>query len=711
MQSSNTSYRGIDCFRLIAAFLVIAIHTAPLSAFHATGDFILTRIIARVAVPFFLMTSGFFLISRYRYNENKLFAFLKKAALIYGISILIYIPLNLYNGYFQMEQLLPNILRDLFFDGTAYHLWYLPASMIGSVIAWFCVKKAGFQNALFFTLALYIVGLLGDSYYGLTAKLPLLSGVYDGLFELFDYTRNGLFFAPVFFVLGGMIADRSICLSLKSSLTGFAVSLSLLLCEGMLLHSFKLQRHDSMYLLLPLCMYFLFCALTHWKGKRSSLLRNSALIIYLIHPMVIVAVRMIAKLTHTQPVLVENSLVHFLAVSILSAGFSVLLAKFLEKFKARRTSRSATDRAWLELDLNNLKHNITALQSAMPDKCELMAVVKAEAYGHGAYEVSRCVNQMGVRAFAVATIDEGIALRRYGITGEILILGFTDPARARELKRYDLTQTLLDYTYALLLNKQGYLVKAHIKIDTGMHRLGFDWTDSAAVLKAFALKKVQISGIYTHLSASDSLAPEDITFTHLQIQRFYQLIDCLKEHDVSIPKVHIQSSYGLLNYPELTCNYVRAGIALYGVLSSPNDKTRLQLDLRPVLSLKARIALIRSIHSGESVGYGHGFVAKRDSRIAVLPIGYADGLPRKLSCGRGAVLIKGTLLPIIGQICMDQLLVDVTDMDTVSVGDIATLIGKDGASELSAPDVADYAESIANELLSRMGNRLKLGSS
>lgn len=347
------------------------------------------------------------------------------------------------------------------------------------------------------------------------------------------------------------------------------------------------------------------------------------------------------------------------------------------------------------------------LQKAMPQDCELMAVMKANAYGHRAFEVATHINQMGVKSFAVATIDEAIELRRYGISGDILILGYTNPIRAKELHKYNLIQSIVDLNHAICLNEQEYYIKSHIKIDTGMHRLGFDANDIMSILQVFELKYLDIHGIFTHLCVSDSMVDEDIDFTNRQIECFYKLIDLLSKREIKIPKIHIQSSYGFLNYPELKCDYARIGIALYGVLSSPNDTTKLQLDLRPVLSLKSQVTLIRKIQNGESVGYGRTFIANKDSIIAVLSIGYADGLPRNLSCGRGNVIINGYLAPIIGRVCMDQLLVDITDIPSVEVGSIATLIGKDDLSELSASEVADVSGSIANELLSRMGARLK----
>ena len=707
--AEKKSYAGIDCFRFIAALLIVAIHTSPLASFSETGDFILTRIIARIAVPFFLMTSGFFLISRYTYNTEKLGAFVKKTALIYGAAILIYIPINIYNGYFKMDNLLPNIIKDVVFDGTLYHLWYLPASIIGAVIAWYLVKKLNYPKALIVTSVLYLIGLFGDSYYGITEKISCLNSLYSYIFQVTDHTRNGIFFAPIFFIIGGFIADNRPQITFGKSIWGFAISFTLMFGEAFALHHFDLQRHDSMYVFLLPCMYFLFNAILHFKGERFVTLRTASLIIYIIHPMMIVVIRLFSKLLHLQNLLVENSIVHYFMVCLTSVVFSVVLTAMWNKYKPKKVKHTAdTDRAYLEIDLNNLEHNVKVLKRAMPRKCELMAVVKAEAYGHGLYEIATSINRIGVKSFAVATIDEGIGLRQYGVSGEILILGYTAPARARELRKYDLTQTLIDYEYSLRLNEQGYDVKTHIKVDTGMHRLGFDAEDIENISAVFSMKHTKVSGIYTHLCAADSAQEKDICFTNLQIDRFYNLINRLKEKGVTIPKIHIQSSYGLLNYPELKCDYVRAGVSLYGVLSSPNDRTRLQLDLRPVLSLKSKVVSLRKIKEGDSVGYNRSFVADRDSLIAVLPIGYADGYPRNLSCGKSYVLINGHQAPVVGRICMDQLLVNVTDIPDVKVGITATLIGKDGDEEISAAMVADNSESITNELLSKIGKRVKI---
>lgn len=703
----DKNYSGIDYFRFVASLLIIAIHTSPFASFSETGDFILTRVVARVAVPFFLMTSGFFLISRYAYDNSKLWAFVKKTGIIYAAAIVIYIPVNIYNGYFRMDNLLPNIIKDIVFDGTLYHLWYLPAAIIGAVIAWYLVRKFDYQTALIVTAALYFIGLFGDSYYGLSEKLNIFGGFYNLLFQISDHTRNGIFFAPVFFVLGGLIADRRRKTVFIKSVCGFGISLSLMLIEALSLHYLRWQRHDSMYVFLLPCMYFLFRSILHFKGNRITWLRTSSLIIYIIHPMMIVVIRLFAKLLHLEDFLVDNSVVHYIMVCLLSAAFSIAATLLWSKYRPKKVRYdSRTDRAYIEINLGNLEHNVRVLKRAMPPKCKLMAVVKAQAYGHGIYEISTYLEKIGVRSFAVATIDEGINLRKYGIRSEILILGYTSVYRASELKKFDLTQTLISFEYADALNKQGVMINAHIKIDTGMHRLGISNDDFLDVKKGFTMKNINVCGIFTHLCCSDSSVPDDVEFTKMQISGFYKLISDLKENGISIPKIHIQSSYGLFNYSELKCDYVRTGVALYGVKSLPDDSAKLRLDLRAVLSLKSRVILIRQIEKGDCVGYGRSFIAERDTKIAILPIGYGDGFPRSLSDGNGRALIGQYIVPVIGRICMDQLAVDITDTEGITVGDIATLIDTKGSTELSADIVAKNSGSISNELLCRMGERL-----
>ena len=699
----NKNYTGIDCFRFLAAFLIIAIHTSPLGSFSAVGDFVLTRVIARVAVPFFFTTSGFFMISRYARDEKKLTNFLKKTALLYVCRILLYIPINLYNGYFHRNDLL-QILKDILFDGTLYHLWYLPAAMLGGWIAWQLSRRLDLGKAFAVSAGLYVIGLLGDSYFGL-AKVLGLEGVYNQLFTLFDHTRNGIFFAPVFFVLGGWLAKKE-PVKAKIALPGLVISFAAMLAEALLLRKLGWQRHDSMYIFLLPVMFFLFECLLQLQGKRVGLLRDMSLAIYIIHPMGIVALRLFAKILGLEALLIDNSMAHFLAVSAGSAAVAAAWA-MLKRKRKRKPGASDTERAWIEISIGNLKNNVDVLRGCMQPGCRLMAVVKAQAYGHGDYETVAFLEESGVDAFAVATVDEGVALRKEGIRSEILILGYTAPDRARDLKRYRLTQTVIGFEHAEALSARGYDIPVHIKIDTGMHRLGLDWQDKTHLQQILSMPHLKVEGIFTHLCVSDSNTPEDVAFSQEQIRRFRVMLEQAK---VSHPKIrsHIQSSYGLLNYPELQCDYVRMGVSLYGVTSTPGDETKLQPLLRPTLSLKARVAMIRSLREGDCAGYGRAFTARRDSRIAIVPLGYADGYPRSLSCGKGKALICGKEAPIAGRVCMDQLALDVTDIPEAQIGSIATFIGVDGDLEITTPETAAAAGTISNEILSRMGRRLKM---
>ncbi|MEA4883272.1 MAG: serine racemase VanT catalytic subunit [Clostridia bacterium] len=711
--SPREATAGIDYFRAVAAFLVVANHTSPLSSLNGTADLILTRIIARIAVPFFFMTSGFFLLrgqmTGQEADRSKLLRFVAKTAMLYAIAILLYLPVNIYTGTFKAQRWPLELLKDLLFDGTFYHLWYLPATMIGATIAWSLLKRLKTGQAFGIALLLYVIGLCGDSYYGMAAKLPILKSFYAALFGLSDYTRNGLFFAPIFFMLGGMMAAPTARVRPGIRFAGLAASFALLLAEGLLLHARGVQRHDSMYLMLLPCMVFVFQSLLLWRGKQRRDLRDISMLVYLVHPLMIILVRGFAKAIGLQRWLIDNSVVHFLAVAVCSFAAATAIIQFWRNASNRKPASipDRTGRAWAEISLANLGHNVQVLREAMPNGCALMAVVKGNAYGHGDVEVAKHLSRIGVNAFAVAAIDEAIHLRKHGIKGSILILGYTVPERAPELACCRLSQTVADCEHAEQLNALGRPIHVHIKVDTGMHRLGESWDHASEIASIFRCKNLSIDGIFTHLSVANSMEAEDIELTRRQIQRFYRLLEALRQQCSSLPKTHVQSSYGLLNYPQLQCDYARVGIALYGALSSPDETTVLQLDLRPVLSLKARIALVRTIATGESVGYGREFIAERDTRIAVLPIGYGDGVPRSLSGGKGCVLIHGRHAPIIGRICMDQLMVDVTELPAVKRGDVATLIGRDGSAEITAEQAAADAGTITNELLSRLGSRVE----
>lgn len=697
-------YAALDIFRLIAAFLIIGIHTSPLLSMNETADFILTHIIARVAVPFFFMVTGYFLyVSIEKGNELCIKSTIKKLMGIYVFAMFLYLPLNIYGSYFKQKNLPWQILKDLFLDGTFYHLWYLPATIIGILLLVFLLRKFPVPHVLIITLGLYIVGLGGDSYYGIVTKFNVARTIYNYLFKIMGYTRNGLFFAPVYLTLGAFIAYSKYKMKTKIAMIGLMISCGLLITEGILLHNLNVQRHDSMYIMLLPCMYFLFYLLLQYSRDNIKELRFLSLVIYMIHPWVIVIVRLAAKIMHLQKLLIYNNLIHFISVSILT-----LLMGFLVTYIWTRLGQknpTSDNRAWAEIDLNALVQNAFAIKKCLPKKCELMAVVKADAYGHGDVETAKALNKAGFHAFAVATLAEGIRLRRNGVKGEILILGYTNPAEVNYLTKYQLTQTVLNYDYGKALNESPKQVKVHIKIDTGMHRLGEDYNQYDKLEHLYKFKNLKIEGIYTHLCTCDSLKDIDNAFSRLQIERFYETIHYLQSKGYDTGKLHIQSSYGILNYPELQCDYARVGIALYGVFSDRN-KTRLTVDLEPVLSLKARVSIIKNIEAFESVSYGRLFTAKHNMKIATVTIGYADGVPRNLYEADAYVLLHSQKAPIIGRICMDQLVIDVTGIKDVKPDDIVTIIGKDGKEQIYCEDFAAQCGTISNEILSRMGSRL-----
>lgn len=731
----------LDRFRLIAAFLVIAIHTSPLTSFSADADFFLTRILARVAVPFFFMVTGHFTLSGLFRSDDAGYSCpphlpkaspertvrqcLLKLCLLYAAAILLYLPLGIYAGHYRGISITGG-LRMLLFDGTFYHLWYFPACILGVLIVRLLSRFCSLGTATAISSLLYAAGLLGDSYFGLAAKVPFLHAACEAMFRLFSYTRNGLFLAPLFLLLGIWAGKLSCLASTRLCAVLLAVSFGAMTAEAFLLRFFALQRHDSMYIFLVPVLFFLYRLLLSLPGVTSQKrLRSAAMWIYILHPAFIAVIHGAAKLLHLTTVLVDNSLLHYLTVSLLSAAAGISLTLLSEKIcrhtvghrLIRRirhqlsckaadsivTDTSPAHRAWLELDMDALAHNVRFLQSQLPEGCRLMPAVKANAYGHGAVPIARELNRLGIGSFCVACASEGIELRKAGIKGEILILGYTSPDLFPLLRRYRLTQTVLDYTYAECLEKSGIRLHVHIAVDTGMHRLGIRCEDTEQISAVYQMKNLVVDGIYTHLSASDSDDAESRSFTECQIDAFFRVTELLKAKGCPCRGLHLLSSYGILNYPDAAADYVRPGIALYGVLSKGEKLP----EIRPVLSLKARVSSLRTLHGGESAGYGFSFTADRDMKLAVLSIGYADGLPRALSNGNGRVLINGYSAPIVGRVCMDQTLVDVSRIPTITQGDTSVLIGSSGIQEITAGELAARCGTITNEILSRLGGRLE----
>jgi len=362
-------------------------------------------------------------------------------------------------------------------------------------------------------------------------------------------------------------------------------------------------------------------------------------------------------------------------------------------------------RAWAEIDLDALAFNAAQLRALLPDGCKLMAVVKTDAYGHGLERIAMRLRREGLDCFAVATVGEGIRLRECGVDGEILVLGYTHPDDAGLLSAFDLTQLVADGAHAGALDKANYQINVQIAIDTGMHRLGIEPENFTEIESVYACRNLHVSGVATHLATSDSLEPEDIEFTNEQIDRFSAVTDKLKSKGYDVGVKHAQASYGLSNHCGLKYDFVRVGIMLYGVMSN-DDQTLIKPALRPVLSLKAVVAQVRWIGAGQTVSYGRSFTTGKAMRLATVCIGYADGIPRQMSGKGGMCIIRGRRVPIVGRICMDFLMVDVTDVDSVQAGDIATLIGEDGAEVIRCEELAAASGTVTNDILCRLGSRV-----
>lgn len=370
----------------------------------------------------------------------------------------------------------------------------------------------------------------------------------------------------------------------------------------------------------------------------------------------------------------------------------------------------AQDRAWIEIDLHSLENNIKQIKRVISNQTKIMPVIKANAYGHGIIPVAKKLYEIGIRDFAVATLEEGMMLRENKIEGNILILGYTDFSNITLVKQYDLIQTMVSYDYAQKINqmqcRQNEKLKVHIKINTGMNRIGENYQNKEEILSMYQMEHINILGIYSHLCVSDGVTKEDQRFTKQQIQNFFSCVQQIKEAGYQPGKTHIQASYGILNYPDIMCDYVRPGIMMYGVYSNEPNHMGKKVDIKPVLSLKARVTSIREIQEGDTISYGRTFEAKKKMKIASVGIGYADGYPRNLSNQGGKVGINGKYAAILGRICMDQLIIDVTAIPEVKQGDIVTLIGEQ--EEITVHAIAKRTNTITNEILCRLGSRLPI---
>ena len=363
-------------------------------------------------------------------------------------------------------------------------------------------------------------------------------------------------------------------------------------------------------------------------------------------------------------------------------------------------------RAWIEIDQVALAHNVRQLKQILSPQTELMAVVKADAYGHGAIRVAEIALRAGASWLAIATLAEGIELREAGITAPILILGATNTSEeVKAIAHWQLQPTLCNSQHALVFSKTmtalGETLPVHLKLDTGMSRLGTPWNQARSFVELVQhLPNLQIGSIYSHLATADDPDPTVIRQQH---QRFRQAIAEIKDLGITSPRLHLANSAATLSDRALHYDLVRVGLAIYGLYPSPH--LRSAIDLKPVLQVKARVTQVKTIPPGTGVSYGHQFVSEGELRLAVVGIGYADGVPRNLS-NRLKVLIRGQLVRQIGAITMDQLMLDVSAIPDVQVGEVVTLIGKDGDLEISADHWAASLGTISWEILCGFKHRL-----
>ncbi len=358
---------------------------------------------------------------------------------------------------------------------------------------------------------------------------------------------------------------------------------------------------------------------------------------------------------------------------------------------------------WAEVDLKAVAHNLGEVRKKT--KARIMGIVKANAYGHGAYPVAKTLLQAGANRLGVAILAEALELRAKGVTSPILILGYTPEEMARQVVEHDITQTVYSLNQADAIANAarhlGKVVKIHIKIDTGMGRIGFPWDGPEAIYPVFKMEGLLVEGAFTHLAVADI---KDKSFTLEQLDKFRFCMDSLEAAGHPVPIKHAANSAAVIDVPEAHLDMVRPGIMLYGL--APSREVDLKsVDLRPAMTLKAKVALVKKLPAGASVSYGRTFRASSEVRVATLPLGYADGYSRILS-NRAQVLIRGRRAPVIGRICMDQCMVDVSGIPETSVGDEAVLFGSDGQHRLPVDELADILGTINYELVCMVSARV-----
>ena len=358
------------------------------------------------------------------------------------------------------------------------------------------------------------------------------------------------------------------------------------------------------------------------------------------------------------------------------------------------------------INLDAICNNIDEVRRNIDANTKIMAVIKADGYGHGAVALATALKDK-VDAYGIAIIEEGIELRKAGFEKPILILGFTPHQQYKELLKYDIIQTVFQYDMTKRLSDTaaslGKQAKIHIKVDTGMTRIGFKDTDESIqiIKKISKLPNIIIDGIFTHFACADE---EDKTSARMQLNRFLIFADKLEKEGIHIPVKHVANSAAIIDLPDANLDMVRSGIITYGMY--PSDKVnKNRLMLQPALTLISNVVYVKGVEAGTGISYNSTYITEHDSLIATIPVGYADGYPRQLS-SKGRVLIHGKSAPIVGRVCMDQFMVDVTDIPDVKEGDKVTLIGQDGDESISIEEVANLAGSFNYELVCDIGKRV-----
>ncbi len=368
-------------------------------------------------------------------------------------------------------------------------------------------------------------------------------------------------------------------------------------------------------------------------------------------------------------------------------------------------------RSWAEVNLDNVAYNVKEIRRKLRPGCMIMAVVKADAYGHGDKYIADELIKLGVNWFAVSNINEAMSLRTQGIFHPILILGTTPPSRAKQLCEYNITQTVYSIDYARQLQdeaeKQGVTVQCHIKIDSGMGRIGFDAANLEESLpqirESCRFPNLQCDGIFTHFSSADEYNNPSIDYTHHQYELFKTVVEILEQEDIHFSIHHCCNSGGIVNYPEYHWDMVRAGILLYGLI--PDAGCKGKIDLKPVMELKSVISMVKNVKAGSKISYGRTYTAPRDMRIATLPIGYADGYHRSLS-NRGKMLVAGKYSKIVGRVCMDQLVLDVTEIPEACEGMEVTIVGQGGDKRITMEEIARLSDTVHYEIMCIIGKRV-----